>query len=141
MGFVRALFTINQIGNAIDSHIDKKREARIESLIYLGNEFVKKARLTGEYDDQTGNLRSSVGFLVVEEGKILYEDFQLSENGTEKEKGLSKGQEFARENIEDGEIALIGVAGMNYAFFVEKNGKDVITGSAPSDYEVKSILS
>lgn len=44
-----------------------------------GEEFVKIARLEGNYIDHTGNLRSSIGYVIVKDGRIVGKNFQLSE--------------------------------------------------------------
>jgi hypothetical protein len=92
----------------------------------------------GGFNDQTGNLRSSIGFVIMHDGEIMHEDFTESLAGTDKATGVEKGKEYAKEI---GEVypkgwALITVAGMEYASYVEARGFDVITGST-LDAEVK----
>lgn len=140
MGTIKALFTSLQVGKVLDTFVEKQTDRRIEALIYQGNEFVRKARTNDTYKDRSGNLRSSIGFIVVKDGKILHSDFELSEKGEDRDTGLAVGTAFAMKNVKKGEIALIGVAGMEYAFHVEKNGRDVITGSAPTKDELIDLL-
>lgn len=99
-----------------------------------GEEFVKIARLEGQYDDWTGNLRSSIGYVIVKDGKIIGKDFKLSEKeGTDKQTGKREGEQLAMDLVRTFTkgYVMIGVAGMKYAVFVEAmENKDVLTRAA-----------
>ena len=52
--------------NAIVDHL-------IKQLSYIGEECVRVARQNGSYNDITGNLRSSIGYVVLYDGKpVVY---------------------------------------------------------------------
>lgn len=122
--------------------------AILEQLQITGEEFVKNARISGNYKDQTGNLRNSIGYVILRNGEQLYENFTLSARvkvkGTGKgtgirqkySKGSEQGEGIAIDMIRDlipkypTGYVLIVVAGMNYAAAVESKGKDVLTGSS-----------
>ena len=110
------------------------REKAIEFYKYIGENFVNMARDKGNYTDRTGNLRSSIGFVIVENGEILYEDYQLADKGSDRGTGMQKAKEFAQHMSGQLEgIGLIGFAGMEYAAAVEnRDGYDVIDGSTPA---------
>lgn len=99
-----------------------------------GEEFVKVARLSGQYDDWTGNLRSSIGYVIVKDGEIIGKDFKLSEKeGSDKQTGKREGEQLAMDLVRTFPkgYVLIGVAGMKYAVFVEAmENKDVLTNAA-----------
>lgn len=99
-----------------------------------GEEFVKIARLEGQYDDHTGNLRSSIGYVIVKDGKIIGKNFSLSQNtGTDKNTGKKEGEQLAMDLVRSFTkgYVLIGVVGMKYAVFVEAmENKDVATRAA-----------
>lgn len=99
-----------------------------------GEEFVKVARLSGQYDDWTGNLRSSIGYVIVKDGEIIGKDFKLSEKkGSDKQTGKREGEQLAMDLVKTFTkgYVLIGVAGMKYAVFVEAmENKDVLTNAA-----------
>ena len=98
-----------------------------------GEMFVKYARESGNYKDQTGNLRSSIGYVVVLDGKIINDNFKKSGSGTDGEDGLEKGGKLAQQvaAIHNEGFILIGVAGMEYAVYVEAiDSLDVITGAS-----------
>lgn len=109
-----------------------KAENRILTILQRSGEiFVKEARLRGTYYDQTGNLRSSIGYIIMKDGDILSENFQLSDKGTDRYSGLKQGNKIAKEvsNLFPNGYILIGVAGMEYAICVEAKGYDVVTGA------------
>lgn len=83
------------------------------------------------FNDDTGNLRSSIGFILMYDGEIVYQDFQLSPRGSDKETGLNNGIAYADKLGKEYSTgwAIITVAGMEYASWVEALGYDVITGS------------
>ena len=112
----------------------EKAEQKIILLLQAaGEEFVKIARINGSYENRTGNLRSSIGYVIVLDGKIQSENFQKSSSGTEGETGITKGTQIAQQvaaTYKKG-IILIGVAGMQYAIYVEAmEGIDVIAGAS-----------
>lgn len=116
----------------------------LEILQYHGEVFVNKARSNRTYDDDTGNLRSSIGYIILYDGKIIRRNFRNSQKGTGRG---SDGQDLAlntanevAQNYPNGWV-LIGVAGMNYAAAVEALGYDVITGAEPKSEEIKKMIS
>lgn len=102
-----------------------------ERLMIVGDEFVINARNNGNYKDQTGNLRSSIGYVVFKDGQPITENFEMSEAGTDRTTGLDKGRQLALNfDIPNDGYCLLVVAGMEYAAAVESRGKDVISGSS-----------
>lgn len=114
----------------LDKKIEEKyRKACILKLQYVGEKCIRDARLTGSYTDRTGNLRSSIGYVIVDRGQIAYEsEFPSVKNGSE---GAKEGKVYAHElaNQFGSGIALIVVAGMSYASYVQRRGYNV-TASA-----------
>lgn len=103
-----AKYIIRQ-GNVIE-------KALIYQLEYLVAELENHAKENGEYNDQTANLRSSIGGVVLKDGRpVTYRGF----TGTEE--GKKTGMEFINSLIgkfQSGYVVLI-VAGMEYATYVE----------------------
>lgn len=101
----------------------------------VGLDFVEAARMKskidGGFDDRTGNLRSSIGFMIFFDGEEVHSDFQASRDGTDRTTGMERGRAYARElGIQEARgWAIITVAGMEYASWVEAKGYDVISGS------------
>lgn len=106
------------------------KKAYILRLQQAGEMFVSLARNSGAYTDQTGNLRSSVGYIIGDNGRLIDDNFHASPKGDQFGKGIAEGRRLAIENISPKGLCLIGVAGMDYAAAVEARGKDVISGSS-----------
>lgn len=130
-----ANFKLADIQAYINQQAARAEKAIINAYNFAGLEFVRAARLKtrddGGFGDITGNLRSSIGYIILKDGKQLSDNFTPSDFGTDRETGLSTGLEYAIEigqNFHKG-FVLICVAGMNYAAAVESKGRDVITGS------------
>jgi len=105
--------------------------AQIESLKYLGELCVSRARSIPKsigFEDQTGNLRSSIGYVVFSDGLVVSSDFREVLNGSD---GVNEGKNLAlkigSENSKG--LVLVVVAGMNYALSVESRGRDVLTST------------
>ena len=133
---LKALFNGNQLNNIFNQFQEKIDDEILKSLQYIGETFVNKARTSGNYKDRTGNLRSSIGYIILNNGKVIDANF------TGDNTGQSEGKRVANEVADeypDGYV-LIGVAGMKYAAYVEAKSFDVITGSAPEAAFLKSIL-
>ncbi len=83
-------------------------------------------RMGGGYDDQTGQLRSSTGGIIFKDGKVLYEDFELSPYGTDKAPGLKEGRDLAYAQLRGSTgWGIIIVAGKEYAGWVQAKGLTV----------------
>jgi hypothetical protein len=95
----------------------------------LGEDCVNIARNSGDYNDQTGNLRSSIGYVIVSNGAIVSENFKnvtgSGESGKNEAKTLADNLSL---KFPTG-YALIVVAGMDYAYHVETTGRDVLSSA------------
>lgn len=119
----------NPLQKIIEDYTRNLRTVIIGILAEEATEAVDKIKLFVEaggyrrYEDQSGNLTSSIGFVIVEDGKIISEyGFEpIKPTATE---GPEAGRSFAAQlaaNYPQG-IATIIVAGMNYAAYVERRG-------------------
>jgi hypothetical protein len=128
----------------------------VEAVILACMDTVNEAKQLNTYRDITGNLRSSIGFVVYRDGEEVYcyfqaepvpqgtlqEEYQYEtkegiktgfrevETGGDGEAGKKSGQEIAEEiakKFPNG-IAAVIVAGMDYSLWVESRGDDVISG-------------
>lgn len=129
---IKPTFSKADVKAMFDDKFKRLDKVIIDRLQYIGETFVNNARLNGTYLDQTGNLRSSIGFIVMKNGEVLVENFEASSNGTDKQTGIATGKEYIRVLMSEKEkgYVLIVVAGMNYASAVESKNKDVLTSSA-----------
>ncbi|GAB2547166.1 hypothetical protein [Spirosoma aerophilum] len=113
-------------------------KAVIYRLSYLGEQCVNHARSLDTYKDQTGNLRSSIGYIIVKDGQIVKKSF-VGSTVEGKQTGLTFASQLASE-IGLG-WGLIVVAGMNYALKVESMGLDVLTsGEQLAKSELDAIV-
>lgn len=131
------------IQRSIDNRLERIQRAIINILMYAGEEVVKYARDPNRkrYTDRTGNLTSSIGYVVLRDGNPVHiSDFQQIA-GKEKPTagsltGSKRGRAFLQSLIEQNRngLVLIVVAGMPYAAYVEAKGYDVL-GSAEDEAE------
>lgn len=103
----------------------------VKFLCQLGERVVKYARddmsAGKHYLDQTGNLRSSIGYIVVQDGRTVFESgFKGTSEG--KQEGSNYAHKVAQ-GLSNSKTYLVWVAGMEYASYVEARGYDVIQGS------------
>jgi len=126
---IQRLTPNSAIDDYISNLIERKTQVIIRNLCYVGEKCINEARTNGGYKDQTGNLRSSVGYVVVADGNVIQmSSFEQVKKGT---KGASEGQSYAKQLIgkfPQG-ICLIVVAGMNYATYVSAKGYNVLDSS------------
>lgn len=125
---IRPRFTPNDIANVIKQRKKRIEEAIILNLHKVGEQFVVRARDNDTYKDRTGNLRSSIGYIVLKNGRQVAQNF-LSLGGKEGVKFAKLTVKEVAEKFPTG-FVLICVAGMNYAAAVESKGYDVITGAS-----------
>lgn len=138
---VEVKFTKRSIDNYFSNVLKIVNEEFIRTFSYLGEQAVKKVRNrpgAESWFDQTGNLRSSIGYAVASHGKKQIESaFEQVLDGKE---GTQKGRQFIDELISkyNETYALIVVAGMDYAERVESlDNKDVL---ASTEIWAKSVL-
>ncbi len=110
-------------------------KAMITVLQYIGEECVRQARENGNYIDHTGNLRNSIGYVLLHDGNIISNNFEerVQSKVIDKANGMGvlEGRTLAEKLAKDFTkgYALIIVAGMNYAYYVETLNKDVLDGA------------
>jgi hypothetical protein len=121
-------FSKSAIEKALLEHRNRIGAAVVMRLKFAGETFVTNARLNGSYNDITGNLRSSVGYIVATKGELIVENYQKVKSGS---KGIEKAKAFVEKILKkyQHDYVLIAFAGENYAAHVEARGRDVITGS------------
>lgn len=126
---IKQTTTAEQIDAYIAQRVNAMQNAILYRMSYIGEQVLNAARSTNSYKDQTGNLRSSIGYVIVKDGSVVRaSSFEQVKNGSD---GTSKGRSYAESlaaRYKNG-IALIVVAGMNYAAYVKKRGYDVIDSS------------
>ncbi len=104
----------------IRQQADRMLKAYLGKVDRVGLQVVRAIRESdvSYWMDQTGNLRNSIGYVLMYDGKKYSENFEETTDGKE---GLQKGREFAYELAKryPSGIVLVIVAGMEYASYVE----------------------
>ena len=117
------------ISEFIGQQVERVTSALIYNLCAVGEQVLNQARSTNSYKDQTGNLRSSIGYVVAVDGEVVQSSsFEVVKDGAD---GSRDGKGYALNLVKqfpEG-IVLIVVAGMNYASYVSAKGYDVLDSS------------
>lgn len=125
---IKRITTDAEITQNLEKKIEELRMKIIEVFKYVGEKAVNEARSNHRYRNQTGNLQSSIGYCVLEDGKVIFggqDSFEVVNNGTQ---GLKEGRAFLQRLISEhpSGLVLIVVAGMEYAAYVEAKNLNVL---------------
>ena len=130
---IRMTTKLSEVHDMLMREAERVERLTIRALSKLGEQCVTKIRdRAGDksWYDQTGNLRSSVGYVIAHNKNIIqYSSFNQLKQGSE---GVKTGKDLAEELAKkySNNYVLIVVAGMNYAEFVEAmDNKDVIAST------------
>ena len=126
-------FNMADVSKKVDTFHKRKLRQMRDMLTFIGIRAVQYAKVSGAYLDQTGNLRSSVGYAVIHNGMTVVFESEGTAEGKLEAGGLI--QTLADQYNEG--MVLVVVAGMEYAAAVESKGYDVITGST---FEAEGLL-
>lgn len=129
-GSIVSTTNIRKLNKNINIKISDIVRLAIYQLSYVGEMAVKIARENGNYNDITGNLRSSIGYVVLHNGRPVQSgSTRQYKNGTE---GAAASQELLdklQTKFPWG-VVLVVCAGMQYAAYVEAvHHKDVLTSA------------
>lgn len=160
---IKLKLTDAQLQALFQKGVDNVVNAMVQRLQYTGEQFVTDVRTkinaddsyraamrkisgrpkvtinadTPRYADDTANLTSSVGFMVLNQAKVVQSSFPGA--GMGKTVGEAAAKEVGA-RFPTG-LALVVVAGMQYAAAVESLGYDVLTGSSfVAENELKAAL-
>jgi hypothetical protein len=143
---------IMKLHKGLEAKIDDIANHIIEQLVYIGEACVKIAREKGNYGDRTGNLRSSIGYVVLKDGSPIMggkpagvtvatgkrtvklsdgtiRTIKVGGNGAQGVAAAETLMSSLKSKYPRG-IVLIVCAGMRYAAYVENiHHKDVLTSA------------
>lgn len=129
---IKANFTKNDIKKRLDAFVDMVEQKQIARLQRLGEMCLIEARMNKGYMMQTGALLSSTGYEIFVDGVAIHSQFDAA-SGAESEaaaKGIKSGETIAEKvGKETKGVALVVVAGMNYAAYVEAKGYNVLASA------------
>lgn len=126
----------------------EKHQARVIAMLrYVGETVVNKIRASdiSEWNDQTGNLRSSVGYIISIDGVPIETSPFPTVDGPKRadtsDDGSQIGKSFAESltALYTHGIALIVVAGMEYATYVERMENKTVL--AQGELEAQRLVS
>lgn len=136
---VKANFSKDDVRKRFDKFLAVVEEKQIARLQRLGEKCLIQARDTNKgntFQDQTGNLRSSIGYMVFKDGVAIHNsDFDQVSPKADTTPGVeynggAKGKAFCESiGSKTTGISLVVVAGMEYAVYVEAKGRDVLTSA------------
>lgn len=137
----RMITSLQQIRGMIKAGVEARQQVIVNALCYVGETCINIARdlpsppaemrknpHQPNYIDNSENLRSSIGYAVVLDGKVVQQT--MVEKQKDGDKGESEGKIFLEKRINKARkkgIVLIVTAGMNYAEYVEARGYEVLT--------------
>lgn len=129
---IRPKFTRADVQKRLDAFLEMVKKKQIARMQRLGEMCLIEARNNKGYMMQTGALLSSTGYMIFVDGVALHSQFDAA-SGAESnaaQNGIKAGQALAEKvgkNTKGG--ALVVVAGMNYAAYVEAKGYNVLSSA------------
>lgn len=134
---IKPTFNVADVRRNMDVFMDAIQRAQIKRLQRVGEKCVTYAREShpNNWQDQTGNLRSSVGYMVFVNGVAVSQSEFSQTPARDRIENVSYdggkvGESLCRRIGEQTSgVCLVVVAGMNYAVHVESKGRDVLTGA------------
>lgn len=129
---IKANFTQEDVRKRFDAFLTAIEKRQIARLKLLGEMCLIEARNNKGYEMDTGALTSSTGYQVFVDGVAVHTKFE-AESGAKSgaaATGMKAGQGIA-ERVGKGTkgVALVVVAGMNYAAYVEARGYNVLSSA------------
>lgn len=132
-------FLQSDIEKELQKRMKRIEDAIVRRLQFLGEKCLIEMRTNKTYQDQTGNLTSSMGYVIVANGSLIdthgFNQSVVSMSGgagtAHGAAGGSIGEALAKEvaaRFKSG-FVLIVVAGMTYAAHVEARGYNVLTSA------------
>lgn len=130
----------NKIDRYLAEEVAKREKVFIDALARIGEECVTEARENGDYLDQTGNLRSSIGYAIIKNGQVIVSSsFESVRQGSV---GQNQGRKLIQSLIPEfgRNIVLVVVAGMNYAAYVETKRNVISSSELLAKQRARTIL-
>lgn len=127
---IEAQFTKEEVQERFSAFVGKIQQQQVKRLQMLGEMCVNNARSVPKetgFEDQTGNLRSSIGYAVFVDGVAVHSFYDEVKGGAV---GAKAGADLSQKIGErTNGVCLVVTAGMNYALYVEARGRDVIASA------------
>lgn len=129
---IKAQFTQEQLKRRFNAFLAMVKKKQIARMQRLGEMCLIEARNNKGYMMQTGALLSSTGYTIFVDGVALHSQFDAA-SGAESnaaQNGIKAGQALAEKVGKNTKgVALVVVAGMDYAAYVEAKGYNVLSSA------------
>lgn len=136
---MKRITTSRELDEMLEKQIADIDNLFFQRLVELCDERItlQRAKISPEgYNDQTGQLRSSVGYIIHRDGKIRHENFELAPYGTDKAPGIKAGRSLALSQLRITQgWGVVMVAGPEYASWLESNHNRTVLSSATFNLE------
>lgn len=121
---------MDAIDKKIAKEINRAENEILKKLSFIGENAVNDARGNGDYMDNTGNLRSSIGYTILKNGETVRTSSfdRVKQEASKAKRESTKLLDELRTKFNTG-FVLIVVAGMDYAVTVEARGRNVLSSS------------
>ena len=135
---------VDEIQRFLEKEVGKNVQRLIKSLQYVGEQVVNGIRdgSMSNWNDRTGNLRSSIGYIVSVDGVPQNISGFEQVDGPQREEGFNANQSrnYAQTlaSLYPRGIALIVVAGMEYASYVEAMENKTVL--AQGEIEARTLI-
>lgn len=95
----------SMVSQTMQDGLLRLEQAMVYNLCYVGEQCLNAARSTNSYKDQTGNLRSSLGYIVVSNGKVVtMSSFATVKGGSA---GSANGRKYVESSSRNFRIPLL----------------------------------
>lgn len=124
-----------QFWESIEASLSEMKESIFQRLAFIGEQAVIVARNRGNYKDDTSNLRSSIGYMIVMDGEVVLETAPVfaGKGSTDGSEGIAQGTALLnklKSELPSKGAVLVVCAGMQYAWYVENvHHKDVLASA------------
>lgn len=127
---IRMTTPMDAIDKKIAKEINRAENEILKKLSFIGENAVNDARGNGDYMDNTGNLRSSIGYTILKNGETVRTSSfdRVKQEASKAKRESTKLLDELRTKFNTG-FVLIVVAGMDYAVTVEARGRNVLSSS------------
>lgn len=127
---IRMTTSMAAIDKKIAKEINRAENEILKKLSFIGENAVNDARGNGDYMDNTGNLRSSIGYTILKNGETVRTSSfdRVKQEASKAKRESTKLLDELRTKFNTG-FVLIVVAGMDYAVTVEARGRNVLSSS------------
>jgi len=138
---IKMITPASSISQFLQAGVDRLTAALVWQMFVAGEHCNNIARARHTYKDQTGNLTSSIGYVVAKDGRIIEPvgGFEVVLGG---QQGAKDGKAYAKELVSkyNKGIVLIVVAGKEYAAYVSDRGYDVLDSAELEADRIVPIL-